>query len=52
MRTDKKRFIVRKYVMAKSAKEAIKREKEVAVADVWIDDAWLNQDANRDIKGF
>lgn len=35
-----KLFVVRKYVMAKSAEDAIKREKGVSVSDVWLDDEW------------
>lgn len=35
-----KRFIVRKYVMAASAAEAIRKERRVSVDDVWVDDEW------------
>lgn len=34
----KKQFIVRKYVIANSAIDAIKKEKEVPVHDIWVDD--------------
>lgn len=47
------RFIVRKYIMAKDAKQAIKLDKTTPVQDVWIDDEWkkLNDDITRNI-GF
>lgn len=35
-----KRFIIKKYVFAKSASHAIRKEKTVAVDDVWLDDEW------------
>lgn len=35
-----KQFVVRKYIMAKSASDAIKKEKQFPVDDVWIDDDW------------
>ena len=34
----RKLFVIKKYVMANSAKEAIKKEKEIPVDDVWIDE--------------
>jgi hypothetical protein len=37
-----KLFIIRKYVMARSAVEAIKLDKSTPVDDVWIDDDWKN----------
>lgn len=36
-----KQFVVRKYVMAFSAFEAIKKEKTYAVSDVFVDEEWL-----------
>lgn len=33
-----KRFIVRKYIMAQSAADAIKKDKLAPVFDVWVDD--------------
>lgn len=35
-----KLFVVRKYIMAKSAQEAIKKDKAHPVDDVWISDEW------------
>ncbi len=36
----KKRFVVRKYIMATSAREALKLERNAAADDVWIDEDW------------
>ncbi len=38
-----KRFVIKKYVMANSAMEAIKREKLVEVDDLWIDEDWKKE---------
>lgn len=35
-----KLFIVRKYIKALSAKEAIKKDKATPVDEVWVDDEW------------
>ena len=35
-----KLFVVRKWIKAKSAKEAIKKDKTHPVDDVWVDDDW------------
>lgn len=40
---DKKReqlYIVRKYIKAQSAQEAILKDKKTPVQDVWVDDEW------------
>ena len=36
----KKLFVIRKYVLARSAKEAIRAERKAPVDDVWLDDDW------------
>lgn len=36
-----KRFIIRKRVMAKSIQEAIRKEKQAEVYEVWVDEDWL-----------
>ena len=48
-----KRFIVRKYIMASSVQEAVKKDKQHPVEDCWVDDEWkrLNDDIKRQI-GF
>lgn len=43
MKKDLKLFVVRKYVIAESALEAIKNEKKKSVDDVWLDDDWKKQ---------
>ncbi len=48
--TNQKRFIVRKYIVATSAADAIKKDKTTPVDDVWIDDKWI--DENRSFGGF
>jgi len=49
-----KMFILRKYVKAENAAQAIRREKKIPVHDVWIDDEWRkNQKDNlADAIGF
>lgn len=42
-----KLFIIRKYVKAKSAVEAIRKEKKQEPDDVWIDDDWKRQEMNK-----
>jgi hypothetical protein len=39
----KKLFVVKKYVWAKDAREAIKLEAKTSVDDVWVDDDWKKQ---------
>lgn len=36
----KKLFIIKKYIMANNAKQAIKLDKTTEVDDVWIDPDW------------
>ena len=38
-----KLFIVRKYIWATNAREAIKNDKNTEVADCWLDDDWKKQ---------
>lgn len=35
-----KMYIVKKYVKAKSAMQAIRKERSIPVHDVWVDDTW------------
>lgn len=35
-----KQFVIRKYIMANSAKDAIKKDKTSPVDDVWVDEEW------------
>ena len=49
-----KLFVVKKYVMAKSAAEAIRKERTIAPDDVWVDDDWrkANKDNLAEAIGF
>lgn len=53
MKKHLKRFIVRKYVMASSAAEALKIERKYRPDDCWVDDEWMknNREASSAI-GF
>jgi hypothetical protein len=42
----KKLFIVRKYVTASSAAEALRIEKRIAADDCWLDDDWKKSQPN------
>jgi hypothetical protein len=42
-----KRYIVRKYVMATSAHDALKRERRYRPDDIFIDDDWRKENPNR-----
>ena len=44
---EEKRYIIRKYVMAKSAHEALKKERRIRPDDCWVDEEWKkNNDKN------
>lgn len=49
-----KLYVIHKYVMARSAAEAIKLEGKHKVDDVYVDDDWkrANVGISKDIKGF
>jgi len=36
----KQLYVIRKYIMAKSAQEAIRKDKTTKVQDCWIDEDW------------
>ena len=40
---DKKRFVIRKYIMARNAIHAISLDKKTPVDDVWIDEKWADE---------
>lgn len=44
---EKKRFIVRKYVMAKTAQEALRIERKFRPDDVWVDEDWKKDNPNK-----
>lgn len=51
-----KRFVIKKYVMAISASNALKKEKGVQADEVWLDDKWAEEQAkktqDKTIEGF
>lgn len=49
-----KLFVVRKYIMAKSASQAIRKDRTHPVDDVWVDDEWKKKGAEglADAIGF
>lgn len=47
-----KLFVIKKYIKAKSASDAIRKDKTSAVDDVWIDDKWREEQTLKEIKGF
>lgn len=50
---EKKLYVVKKYVWARNAAEAIKIEKSRNTDDVWIDEEWKRNQSNpKDAIGF
>lgn len=50
---DKKRYIVRKYIMAASIQEALQLDKQVKPEECWVDPEWLKlQDDKLQPIGF
>jgi hypothetical protein len=45
-KNNKKLFVLRKYVMASNAGEAVRLDKVTKVDDVWIDEEWKKGNAN------
>lgn len=54
MKQKHKLFVIKKYVRALSAADAIRKEKKIAVDDCWVDDDWrkANKDNLADAIGF
>lgn len=44
-----KQYVIKKYVRAYSAKDALRKEKDVEVDDCWLDEKWHDEDI---INGF
>ncbi len=38
--TKEKMFVVKKYIMARSASEALRKEKNTQADDCWVDEEW------------
>lgn len=51
MKPSNKLFIIRKYVYAPSAREAVLREKKIEVDEVFLDDAWRNKQEADNLGG-
>lgn len=43
MLNEKKLFVVRKYIYAKSAKDAIKKDKTAPIDEIFLDEGFKNQ---------
>jgi hypothetical protein len=53
MKPNKVKFVVRKYIFARSAQEAIRLDRSTPVSDVWVDEKWMElQGSLRDEVGF
>jgi hypothetical protein len=48
----KKLFVVRKYIMAESASDAIRKESKQKVDDVWVDEEWKKVHTEEDTKNI
>ena len=46
-----KLYVIRKFIMARSAREAITIEKRFAADEVWLDDDWKKANAEEPDKG-
>jgi hypothetical protein len=42
-----KRFVVKKYIMASSAHEALKRERRIRPDDCWVDEDWKKENPDQ-----
>lgn len=40
-----KRYIVRKYIMAKTIQEALRKEKKTRPDDCWVDEDWAKENS-------
>lgn len=54
VRSKPKLFVVRKYIKATDAAQAIRKDKQTPVHDVWVDDEWAKGQRNQlaDAIGF
>jgi len=49
---NEKLYIVRKYIMARSAKDAILKDKKSDVDDVWLDEYFKKTEIDKGCLGF
>lgn len=50
-----KRFVIKKYIFAKSAIDAINKDKKTPVDDVWVDEQWHREFGTKEpasVMGF
>lgn len=52
MKPTERRYIVRKYVMAKSVLEVIEKERNLMADDVFLDEQWLKENTKVESVGF
>lgn len=45
----KRQYIIRKYVMAESAQEAVEKSKRVPIDEVYIDNSWLERNTDNNL---
>lgn len=45
-------YVIRKFIMAKDAKDAIKKEKSCPANDVWMDEDWKRDKIEKIELGF
>lgn len=43
----KKRYIIRKYILASSVQEALRKERRTKPDDCWVDDEWKKENPNQ-----
>ena len=46
-RVELKRYIVRKYIMGRSIRDALKKDKITFPDDIWVDEDWKKENPNR-----
>lgn len=47
----KKLFVIKKYVLANYAAQALKLEREIAPDDCWVDEDWRKQQNEANLEG-
>lgn len=52
MKKEQKMYVIKKYVMASSAHEALRKEKRTPVQDCWVDDEPRKSDNLANLIGF
>lgn len=48
-----KKFVIKKYIMASCAQDALKKERSIQADDCWIDEEWRRKNDNEEnVVGF